>query len=144
MSYRAELGDWSEVIMTLRVLTIVALLSFFVALLLWGATWPWRLSFELTSTAGESGFRLEAGVFLLTLLVLVVSWLVLFVLRVVLWICLSPVWLRGWFRRMRARRKRLARQRAMSEAVDALLAGDDEAARRAATRARSGGESPLP
>ncbi|MDA7981865.1 MAG: hypothetical protein MPJ82_04495, partial [Alphaproteobacteria bacterium] len=122
--------------MTLRALTILALLSFFVALLLWGATWPWRLSVELSSTAGADGFRVEAGVFLLGVLVLMVSWVLLILLRWVLLLCLSPVWLRGWFRRLRERRRRAARTRAMSEAVDALLAGDDEGARRAASRAR--------
>ena len=126
--------------MFLRLFTLAALALLAAAALYFGTTLPWRLAVVLSNPETNApAWRLEAGLFLAAPALLALFWLLIWLLRLLLRFVLAPVFLAGWFRRLRAKRQREAAAKSGAEAVSALLAGDITAAQAAATRARRQG-----
>ena len=129
--------------------TTLAILLFVVAVgLVWGRALPWHLSLELSSAGlalgADSDWRIEGNAFSLALLLLLGSWGVLWLVRLVWRIFVSPVFLAGWFRGARQRRRASRRLQALEETARLTLLGESERARVAAQTAAELAESPRP
>ena len=126
--------------LSLRTATIIALLFVLVVGLIWGSALPWHLSLELSARSAlragaPPNWQLEGSAFSVALLLLLGSWLALWLMRLLWRIFVAPVFLAGWFRSARQRRRATRRLEALEETARLALAGDYDRARTAAQTA---------
>ena len=132
---------------SLRTTTIAALLLVVIFGLIWGRSLPWHLSLELASTAGgladsSANWQVEGNAFSVALLLLLASWGGLWLVRLGWRIFVAPVFLAGWFRGARQKRRASRRLQALEDTARLTLAGEYEKARSTAQTAAELAESP--